>query len=147
MLNRLFKIDDAPEAREAYHKTIDRLEEIATKAARVPEEAEDDALAYLAYPKELWKKIQTNNSQERLNKEIKRRTRVVGAFPSEASVMRFVGSLLAEIDSDWQVRSYIAKDKLKVMMERAESESTSGRSRPPVLSDSKTEKPMEVMAA
>ncbi len=111
------------------------------------EEAEDNALAYLAYPKELWKKIQTNNFQERLNKEIKRRTRVVGAFPSEASVMRLVGSLLAEIDSDWQVRSYVAKDKLHVMMERAESESASGRSRPAVLSDSKAGKSMGVIAA
>ena len=60
------------------------------------EEAEEDELAYAAFPAEHWLKIWSNNPLERLNKEVKRRTNVVGIFPTEGSVKRLVGSVLLE---------------------------------------------------
>jgi transposase-like protein len=108
LLARACARDVTADAIAAYHAAIDAVAQYSDRAARVLEDAEDDALAYLALPKAAWRKIQANNDQERLNKEIKRRTRVVGSFPSTESLMRLVGSLLIEIDSDWDGRAYIS---------------------------------------
>lgn len=73
------------------------------KAAELLAEAEEDVLAYMAFPPEHWSRIYSTNPLERLIKEIKRRTYVVGVFPDQASVIRLVGSVLMEIADDWQV--------------------------------------------
>ena len=61
-----------------------------------------EGLTAFAFPAEHWKKIRTSNCMERINREIKRRTRVVSIFPNEASCLRLVSAVLMEINQDWQ---------------------------------------------
>ena len=65
--------------------------------------ARDDVLAFLHFPQEHWRKIWSTNPLERLNKEIKRRTNVVGIFPNDAAIVRLVGSQLLEQQEEWQL--------------------------------------------
>ena len=75
-------------------------------------EAEEDALTYLSMPKSHWPKIRTNNVQERANREIKRRYRVVQSFPSRASLIRLVGAALIEAEDEWSARCAISAPSL-----------------------------------
>ena len=67
------------------------------------EAARDDVLAFLHFPQEHWRKVWSTNPLERLNKEIKRRTNVVGIFPNDAAIVRLVGAQLLEQDEHWQL--------------------------------------------
>ena len=81
------------------------------KAAAVAEEAEPDALAYLGFPPSHWKLLRTSNAQERADREIKRRSRVVQVFPSEKSLERLVGAVMCEQDETWSESRYFAQEK------------------------------------
>jgi putative transposase len=87
------------------------------KAAELLAEAEDDILANMAFPPELWTRIYSTNPLERLNKEVKRRTNVVGVFPDGSSVVRLVGAVLLETSDEWQVgRRYFSLEAMAKVM-------------------------------
>jgi transposase-like protein len=113
MVRTIFAQPDATTVREQYLRVLAQLEERFPEAADLLAEAEPDLLAFTAFPKEHWRQLWSNNSLERLNKEIRRRTDVVGIFPDRASIVRLVGAVLAEQHDEWQVaRRYMSAESV-----------------------------------
>ena len=108
----IFRLKEAGAVRAAYHLAIEMLESCCRDAARILEEAEPDALAYLDFPASHWKRLRTDNVQERANREIKRRSRVVQVFPSVASLERLAGAVMCDMDEEWQDARYFSKVKM-----------------------------------
>ena len=102
-----------------YHAACEMLEGCCPRAARVLEEAEPDALAYLDFPPSHWKRLRTNNVQERANREIKRRSRVVQVFPSESSLLRLVGAVMCDQAETWSGSRYFSERKMAEMHDAA----------------------------
>jgi transposase-like protein len=112
-IRTVFVQPDAASAHEAWRRVADSFRPKWPRLATLLDEAEVDVLAYLAFPPEHWRQIWSNNPLERLNKEIKRRTDVVGIFPNTAAVVRLVGAVLAEQHDEWQVsRRYFSAESL-----------------------------------
>jgi transposase-like protein len=120
-IRTVFFQPDAGGAKEQWRRVADGFRTRYPRLAELLDGAEDEVLAYLAFPSEHWRQIWSNNPLERLNKEVKRRTDVVGIFPNEAAVTRLVGAVLAEQHDEWQVsRKYLSAESLaKVVGERA----------------------------
>ena len=117
VLHAVFAETDPARVRAAYHAACSVISGLSEGAGRIMEGAEAGALAYLDFPEAHRRRIRTNNVQERANREIKRRTRVVQSFPSEASLIRLVGAVLCEADEDWSSRRYIAPESIAELWE------------------------------
>ena len=110
LIRTVFAQPDAETARTQLRAVVDQLAPYAPAVAERLQAMEDDVLAYTAFPTAHWSKIWSNNPIERLNRELKRRTDVVGIFPNKESVIRLVGALLVEINDEMIAaeRRYIA---------------------------------------
>jgi putative transposase len=113
MVRTIFAQPDAQSVHEQHRRIADQLETRFPQAAALLEEASVDLLACTHFPKEHWRQLWSTNSLERLNKEIRRRTDVVGIFPDRPSIVRLVGALLAEQHDEWQVcRRYMSAESI-----------------------------------
>jgi len=113
LVRSIFEQPDAEQVWAQHARVVQQLVEKFPEAAALLDEAAPDVLGFSAFPKEHWRQIWSNNPQERLNRELRRRTDVVGIFPNRDAVVRLVGSVLAEQHDEWAVvRRYMAAEHL-----------------------------------
>jgi putative transposase len=112
-IRTVFAQPDARSASEQWRRVADGFRARYPRLADLLDAAETEVLTYLAFPQEHWCQIWSNNPLERLNREIKRRTDVVGIFPNPAAIVRLVGAVLAEQHDEWQVgRRYFSAESV-----------------------------------
>ena len=115
-IRQLFHAADGDEARERLAQVVDQLAAPAPKVAELLEAAEDDLLAFYAFPREHWSKLRSTNPLERVNREIGRRSDVIGIFPNNAALIRLAGALLLEQNDEWLLaRRYLSQESLSVV--------------------------------
>ena len=120
LLKGIWLTTDLETAKRRAQELADQYKEKCPKAIETLEEGLEDALTFLAFPKLDARKVSSNNMLERLNKEIRRRTRVVGIFPNPESYLRLVTVYLMEYSEDWSVtRSYLSEESLKSLDNQA----------------------------
>lgn len=105
----IFNAPDRPAAERYLAETVKKYEKTASRLANWMEQNLPEGLAVFSFPSAHRRLIRTTNSVERLNREIKRRTRVVGIFPNEAACLRLISAVLMEISDEWEAgRIYLA---------------------------------------
>jgi len=113
LLHSVYDQPDAESVHAQFGRVLDALGGKLPQVAAHLDAARADILAFTAFPKAIWRQIWSNNPQERLNREIRRRTDVVGIFPSRDALIRLVGAVLAEQHDEWtEMRRYIGLDVL-----------------------------------
>ena len=116
-IRTIYAQPDPESIRRQLHDVVTMLEPRFPKAADILANAEADVTAFAAFPRAHWKKISSTNPLERINKEIKRRSNVVGIFPDDPSVIRLVGAVLLEQHDDWAVaeRRYLSEESMALI--------------------------------
>jgi putative transposase len=113
LLHSVYDQPDANSVHAQFDRVLDALADKLPKVGEHLEQARADVLAFTAFPKEVWRQIWSNNPNERLNREIRRRTDVVGIFPDRDALIRLVGAVLAEQHDEWtEGRRYLGLDVL-----------------------------------
>ena len=121
-LREVFNAESQQQARERVSHVLERLASVAPKVSGLLEAAEEDLIAFYLFPSEHWTKLRSTNPLERVNKEIGRRTDVVGIFPNDAAVIRLAGALLSEQNDEWLVqRRYLSVESMALILAEPES--------------------------
>ena len=116
-IRQIFAAESGAEARERLAGVTTALERSAPKVARLLAAAEEELLAFMAFPKEHWSKLRSTNPLERVNREIGRRSDVVGIYPNDAALVRLAGALLIEQNDEWLVgRRYLSAESLAAVL-------------------------------
>ena len=102
-IGTVFVQDNAEAAKTQWRSVADQLRAKFPKLSALMDSAENDVLAFMTFPKAHWTQIYSTNPLERLNAEIKRRTRVVGIFPNDAAIVRLVGAMMLEQNDEWSL--------------------------------------------
>jgi hypothetical protein len=109
----IFALGTRAEVEARWDEVTDTLAERFPKAAESMRRARGDVLAFCAFPAAHWRKIWSNNPLERLNKEVKRRSNVVGIFPNDAAAIRLIGAVLADQHDEWAIaRRYLSETSM-----------------------------------
>ena len=117
-LREVFNAEGHEEARERAGVVIERLRPTVPKVVELFEAAEEDLLAFYRFPPAHWSKLRSTNPLERVNREVGRRSDVVGIFPNDASVIRLVGAMLIEQNDEWLVgRRYLSEESIALVLE------------------------------
>jgi putative transposase len=132
LFRTIFAQPDRDAVFAAWEEVRDQLVKTFPKVGPLMDAAKTEVLAFTAFPKAHWIKIWSNNPLERINKEIKRRSRVVGIFPNEDAVIRLVGAVLADAHDEWQVhdRRYLSEASMALLLPERDTESAAITSGP-----------------
>jgi transposase-like protein len=123
LLRPLFNADSAGQARELVGDALERLRTPLPKVAALLEEAEEDLLAFYSFPADHWPKLRSTNPLERVNREIGRRTDVVGIFPNDRSLIRLAASVVIEQNDEWLVgKRYLSNHSLEAVLDQEKNE-------------------------
>jgi putative transposase len=122
-LRLLFSADPGEQARELVSDALERLRKPFPKIATLLEKAEDDLLAFYAFPVDHRPKLRSTNPLERVNREIGRRTDVVGIFPNDRALIRLAASIVIEQNDEWLVgRRYLSNHSLETILDQEETD-------------------------
>ena len=114
MLHSVYDQPDPESVHAQFDKLLDTTGRSLPTVAAYLDDARADLLAFTGFPQPIWRQIWSNNPNERLNKEIRRRTDVVGIFPDRAALIRLVGAVLAEQHDEWiEARRYLSLDLIQ----------------------------------
>jgi putative transposase len=119
-IGTVFVQETAEAARKQWRSVADQFRDKLPKLATCMDEAENDVLAFMGFPRAHWTQIYSTNPLERLNAEIKRRTNVVGIFPNDAAIVRLVGAMMLEQNDEWSLnRRYMQLEGLQTLSDTA----------------------------
>jgi transposase-like protein len=122
-IRQIFNADSGDEARERLAEVLERLQTPAPKVAALLEQAEEELLAFYSFPREHWPKLRSTNPLERVNKEIGRRSDVVGIYPNDRALIRLAGMLLIEQNDEWLVqRRYLSDHSIRLVLSAERTE-------------------------